>query len=287
MEQIRSKMAINIQKVFKKNNGMKQKDNNLAHFEKNSFLSTRLEAFSERSPSLYRGMLMVVAGVSKPIMAARAKFHDVTGGFFSQFNIPWFKIIVIAAATYVLMYKNLNFNVKLNTPPPTTVTEQTSMNFVKQTVPLAPLLAEDDRLNRLYIERFRVVAVTEMKRFNIPASVKMAQAILESKAGQSLPAKKLRNHFNLPCGVLQAGNCTETTDGIYKKFDSPWESWRVHSEYLAQGKFAELFSIGNDYRAWATRLQELGYSNDEQYAQKIVQLIEAYDLAVLDREWGN
>lgn len=256
------------------------KNNKLEPYIQNKTIIERLEILQQKTPSLYKLAQMMIIGIGKPIMAARAGFYQATGGFFANSNIPWFRILVIGAAVYVLTYKNLNLNFNLNAPK-TTISETTSMNVANGLIPASAFVLDDDA-NLVYIERFKAIAQTEMKRFGIPASVKMGQAILESQAGNTDLAKRLNNHFNLKCGVLAAGTCKETTNGMFKQFESTWESWRAHSEYMTSGKFKSLLQSGKDYKIWANNLKALHYNPDRQYAEKLIHVIEKYNLTLLD-----
>ena len=257
-----------------------RKNNKLEPYIQNKTIIKRLEILQSKTPSLYNFAQMMIVGIGKPMMAVRASFYKATGGFFANSSIPWFRILLIGAAVYVLTYKNLNLNLNLNTPK-ATVSETTSMNVANNLLPSAAFVLDDDA-NLIYIERFKEIAQTEMKRFGIPASVKMGQAILESQAGKTDLAKSLNNHFNLKCGVLTAGTCTETTDGMYKQFDSAWESWRAHSEYMTSGKFKTLKQSGHNYKVWANNLKALYYNSDRQYSEKLIHVIERYNLVSLD-----
>lgn len=118
-----------------------------------------------------------------------------------------------------------------------------------------------------YIGRFSKVAVAEMRKFGIPASIKMAQAILESHAGQSLAVRETSNHFGKP---LQN-----------QEYVSAWENWRAHS-LLLKSEYSALFEDAYGYKQWAKGLQKLKYNTDKSYADKLIEVIEKYDLTLLD-----
>ncbi|MFN7119205.1 MAG: glucosaminidase domain-containing protein [Saprospiraceae bacterium] len=127
----------------------------------------------------------------------------------------------------------------------------------------------DEQKVRVYIRRFSKVAQAEMQKYNVPASVKMAQAIVESWAGQDAATLSTNNHFGAPL----AG----------RNYDSAWESWRMHSMLLHE-RYATLFNHGNDYKKWAKGLQQAGYNNDRTYDKKIIDIIEKYQLYLLDEQ---
>lgn len=259
---------------------MKQ-NNKLQPYIKNKGIINSLETMRKKTPSLFNITQALIVGIGKPVMAIRAGFYKATGGFFANSSVPWFKIIVILVSAYVLTYKNLNLNFNLNSPQATSA-DFTSMG-VSQSLSPAGAAFFDDEGNRAYIERFQEVAVSEMEAFGIPASIKLGQALLESNAGKSTNAMSLNNHFNLRCGELAIGFCTETPNGMFNEFKSSWDGWRTHSELLVSGEYATLKAkAGMDYKVWANGLKELGYNADKQYAEKLIKMIEYYNLQSLD-----
>ncbi len=142
---------------------------------------------------------------------------------------------------------------------------------------------------RDYVERFHDIAVGEMKKYGIPASISLAQGLIESRAGSSKLAVNNNNHFGIKCFSRRCakGHCTNFTDDTHKdffrKFKSPWESWRAHSQLLASGRYAKLQRNGRDYRKWAYGLKSVGYATDRTYAEKLIGIIERYELYKYDR----
>jgi flagellum-specific peptidoglycan hydrolase FlgJ len=140
-----------------------------------------------------------------------------------------------------------------------------------------------------YVERFHSIAVGEMKKFGIPASISLAQGLIESRAGTSKLAVNNNNHFGIKCFSrnCKKGHCTNFTDDTHKdffrKFKSPWESWRSHSHLLAAGRYTKLKKHGTDYRKWAYGLKSIGYATDRNYAEKLIGIIERYELYKYDR----
>jgi hypothetical protein len=139
-----------------------------------------------------------------------------------------------------------------------------------------------------YVEKFGKVAIEESEKFGIPASVSMAQGIVESRCGESTLAAKNNNHFGIKCFSKNCpkGHCSNHTDDTHKdffrKYNSAWESWREHSKLLSQSRYEPLKKYGNDYKKWASGLQNLGYATDERYAEKLITIIEKYNLDGLD-----
>ncbi len=118
-----------------------------------------------------------------------------------------------------------------------------------------------------YIERFAQVAQTEMQKYGVPASVKMAQALLESQAGQSVAARVDNNHFGTRLGG--------------QPYESAWRNWREHSLLLLH-RYGDLLEHGNDYRSWARGLEAAGYSTEQNYANQLLELIDRFHLEQLD-----
>ncbi len=150
-----------------------------------------------------------------------------------------------------------------------------------------------------YIARYKQLAMEEMGRAGVPASIKMAQALLESAAGQSELARKANNHFGIKCGGDWSGKTFQHKDddtdvygnlinSCFRKFKTPEESWVAHSEFLrnprSANRYGPLFELDPfDYKAWAKGLVKASYATDRRYADKLIELIERYRLDELDR----
>ncbi len=145
------------------------------------------------------------------------------------------------------------------------------------------------RRTKAYIRRFKDVAVEESEHYNIPASIKMAQGILETNAGASQLAKKNNNHFGVKCfsRTCHKGHCSNFGDDSHKdffrKYGNAWESWRAHSKMIVSGKYKTLLKYGDDYEEWAKGLKKLGYATAKHYDKTLIDLIEKYHLDELDR----
>lgn len=154
----------------------------------------------------------------------------------------------------------------------------------------APVSASDLRGQEAldYIERYASVAQVEMRKFGIPASISLAQGLVESRAGHSTLARRNNNHFGMKCFSKKCakGHCSNFTDDHHKDFfriyQNSWESWRAHSQMLASGRYTTLKKYGKDYRNWAYGLKTLGYATDRNYAEKLIGMIEKYDLQKYD-----
>ena len=140
-----------------------------------------------------------------------------------------------------------------------------------------------------YIDQYKAIAVAEMVEYKIPASITMAQGILESGAGQSELAKKSNNHFGIKCHTDWKGEKVyyddDAKDECFRKYDHVEDSYRDHSEFLSsKTRYAELFKLdADDYKGWAKGLKAAGYATNPKYADLLINLIEEYDLHALDK----
>lgn len=146
-----------------------------------------------------------------------------------------------------------------------------------------------------YVERFSPVAMAEQRKFGIPASIILAQGLLESDAGKSHLAQKANNHFGIKCFSRRChkGHCINATDDSHKdffvKYPNAWGSYRAHSLFLKKTpRYGALFRLdASDYRGWAKGLARAGYATDKHYAQKLIDLVEAFDLSRFDVPTGS
>lgn len=141
-----------------------------------------------------------------------------------------------------------------------------------------------------YIEKYSSLAVDEMYRSGVPASITLAQGLLESRYGQSELATKGNNHFGIKChNNWQGGKVYHDDDKkgeCFRKYDSPEESFRDHSDFLRyRDRYKFLFDLEvNDYKGWAHGLKKAGYATDPAYPSKLIKLIEDYGLYRYDVE---
>lgn len=139
-----------------------------------------------------------------------------------------------------------------------------------------------------YIEQFAPLAVEEMYRSGIPASITLAQGLLESRYGQSELAVEGNNHFGIKCHNNWSGKKMYHDDDLkgecFRKYPSPEHSYRDHSDFLRyRERYAFLFDLEiTDYKAWAYGLKKAGYATDPQYPAKLIKLIEEYSLYEYD-----
>lgn len=143
-----------------------------------------------------------------------------------------------------------------------------------------------------YIERFKTIAIKEMNSAGIPASITLAQGLLESGNGNSSLARDANNHFGIKCNAEWKGKTIlkddDQKDDCFRVYNSPEESFRDHSEFLKRKRYAALFELDkNDYKRWASGLKEAGYATNPRYAELLVNLIDRYDLSKYDRKEGQ
>ncbi len=147
-----------------------------------------------------------------------------------------------------------------------------------------------DADNRLYIKQFAHTAVDEMHRTGIPASVSMAQALVESRAGKGRLARTIQNHFGIKCfsSKCKRGHCRNFEDDSHKdffrEFENPAQSWTAHSSFLQGKHYQSLYKNGKDYKKWAQGLEEKGYATADTYAETLISIIEKYKLNELDNQ---
>ena len=139
------------------------------------------------------------------------------------------------------------------------------------------------------------IAVSEMYRSGIPASITMAQAIHESRTGQSELAIQANNHFGIKCKKYWSGQTYyykdddkdskgQLIESCFRAYESVIDSYIDHSNFIKQTPhYRTLFDLEiKDYRSWAYGLKNAGYATDPLYAEKLINIVEKYDLALLD-----
>ena len=157
----------------------------------------------------------------------------------------------------------------------------------RKNLPARIITAKKARVQN-YLARYAEAARDEMKEHGIPASITLAQGLLESNAGDSRLARESRNHFGIKCRAKCLG-CTcrnygdDTRYDMFRVFDSPAESFREHSKLLGYSRYRKLKTFGLDYVKWAHGLQSCGYATDKRYGKKLVTIIENLGLDKYDR----
>ncbi len=135
-----------------------------------------------------------------------------------------------------------------------------------------------------YIDFFSETAQLEMKAYGIPASITLAQGLLESGLGKGELALKSNNHFGIKCHTGWTGDYVTHDDDekgeCFRKYNHPMYSYRDHSIFLStRSRYASLFNLDlSDYKGWARGLRKAGYATDKKYPEKLISLIERYEL---------
>ncbi len=139
-----------------------------------------------------------------------------------------------------------------------------------------------------YIDQYKDIAIEEMLRYNIPASITLAQGLLESGAGKSELAVKGNNHFGIKCHGWTGRSVYHDDDEAqecFRAYDTVLDSYEDHSKFLRSGKrYAFLFELDRtDYRGWAYGLKSAGYATSPTYAKSLINIIETYGLYKYDK----
>lgn len=148
---------------------------------------------------------------------------------------------------------------------------------------------DGERISRSqYIEMYKAEAIKEMQRSRVPASITLAQGILESGDGNSLLARKAKNHFGIKCHSDWNGKTfhkdDDAKDECFRKYKTVLESYRDHSEFLQKKRYAFLFDLETtDYKGWARGLKKAGYATNPKYPQLLIRIIEENNLYQYDQ----
>lgn len=139
-----------------------------------------------------------------------------------------------------------------------------------------------------YIDQYKDIAIREMNQYGIPASIKLAQALLESGNGNSYLAREANNHFGIKCGGIWTGKSVTRADDnpndCFRVYENAEQSFRDHSEFLLRKRYEKLFTLNkDDYKGWAKGLKEAGYATNPRYPELLIDLIERYELHRYDR----
>jgi len=140
-----------------------------------------------------------------------------------------------------------------------------------------------------YIQQYTPLVLESQEVYGIPASIKMAQALLESSSGNSRLAREANNHFGIKCKSTWTGatilHDDDAIDECFRSYGSAEESFKDHSDFLDQSpRYQELFKLDQkDYRGWANGLQAAGYATNPSYAEKLIKIIEDNRLYLLDQ----
>lgn len=220
----------------------------------------------------------------------------------------WFRLLIIGAGIYIVFQKDLSFTVNFNAPfqqekakpeKPVASTEEKEQytleakqlaasskgGLEKFELPLfstkgkepdwsTKLKNVDKEVSMSYLKRFAHVAISERKKYGVPASITLANALLHSTAGKNDAARDLNNHFQL-----------KDRNGKLLQFENAWASFRAHSEFITSKDFTELRKLSSkDYQAWAKGLEEAGFGNSRNLRNSLLQIIDDFQLYELDNK---
>ena len=144
-----------------------------------------------------------------------------------------------------------------------------------------------------YVEKYKTIAIAHMERYGIPASITMAQGILESDSGNSRLSLSSNNHFGIKCKKHWTGDRVYHDDDAkgecFRAYPTVEASYQDHADFLDQSpRYDSLFAYpSDDYRSWARGLKAAGYATAPDYAERLVKIIESMKLYLLDKENGN
>jgi LysM repeat protein len=144
-----------------------------------------------------------------------------------------------------------------------------------------------------YISKYSDLAIEHQKKYKIPASITLSQGLLESGAGQSSLARQSNNHFGIKCHSDWRGGRVYHDDDLrgecFRKYDQVEDSYTDHSKFIAfRPRYSVLFDLDlKDYKGWAKGLQQCGYATDRAYANKLIKVIEDYELYRFDSHKGT
>ncbi|MCB0465027.1 MAG: glucosaminidase domain-containing protein [Aequorivita sp.] len=173
--------------------------------------------------------------------------------------------------------------VKQHTKEKDTKAEEPEVTVVPENVPYSERVAN-------YIKEYNDIAKEEMLQYGIPASITLAQGILESGAGAGELTVKANNHFGIKCHTGWEGDRVYHDDDergeCFRKYNDPKYSYRDHSLFLTQrSRYKDLFKLRkDDYKGWAKGLRKAGYATDPKYPDKLIGIIERYNLEAYDKE---
>lgn len=186
--------------------------------------------------------------------------------------------------------------------PKTAVVKKRPVAVAKQHTPVTPNQTKSEVLEATskiavttevvnnYISQYKETAKENMRKHGIPSSITLAQGILESGAGTGVLAQKANNHFGIKCHTGWNGESVRHDDDAeqecFRKYELPSESYRDHSLFLtSRSRYASLFKLEKgDYISWAKGLRAAGYATDVKYPDKLIGLIERYELYKYDAE---
>ena len=223
------------------------------------------------------------------------------------FKRNWFQIALVLIGLYLFFIKDLSLNIQVQLPDKTeekpaarvkekytdatpslaeksTATDRMEVPFIGTALSSKSTRSElasiDESVKHAFLERFARVAVTEQKKFGIPASVILATALHQSFAGQRDLTLEANNFFALPCTGGWKGSCESYQGRRYRRYTTAWESFRDFSLFVREN-FAYL--KGENYKNWAIGMQKAGIAETDDFSKNVISIIEGYRLSELDK----
>lgn len=242
----------------------------------------------------------------------RLFFEELYRRVHKQITSPWTKLVVLLCLCVLVTQRELSFSISIgggglfatnessvftNSEEGPQITggaaagagEGGGAKLASYVAPVKQWTAKQKK-QLAYVDQFRLVALAEMETHGIPASITLAQGLLESGTGRSTLARKNHNHFGIKCfsKKCRKGHCSNHSDDhhkdFFRTFESPEESYREHSKVLLKARYGKLFKLPvTDYKNWAHGLRKAGYATDPRYGDKLVRMIEDLELWRYDR----
>ncbi len=205
-------------------------------------------------------------------------------------TITFFSIVLVSCGSKKKIVQSTTPKVVIVEPTPEPVPDVNQDEHIKEIVKGNPKL---NKYTLQYIHKFAPIAVSEMQHHKIPASITLAQGILESGNGRSNLATRSNNHFGIKCHKGWQGEKVYHDDDAkgecFRKYQHPDTSYKDHSLFLyGRRRYASLFNLKKtDYKRWAEGLRKAGYATDRKYPQKLIHIIEKYKLYEFDTLQSN
>ena len=239
----------------------------------------------------------------------RLYFEELYRRLHQQITSPWTKLVVLLCLAFVVTQRELSFSVTINgaglfggaqqsvftagagkAGGGAGAGQETEAKLAAYVAPAKKVWTAKQQKQLAYVDQFKLVALAEMETHGIPASITLAQGLLESGTGRSTLARKNHNHFGIKCfsKKCRKGHCSNHSDDHHKDFfrvfENPEESYREHSKVLMKDRYRKLFQLKKtDYKNWAHGLRKAGYATDPRYGDKLVRMIEELELWRYDR----
>ena len=220
----------------------------------------------------------------------------------------WVAVAVLGFLAWIFMTKDVTINFSMQKTGESWVTTTSESLFYdpfeddegaaqnvamyradKQEESLTPAQREKRRKQRAYVKKYHHLAHQEMIEHKVPASITLAQGLLESNIGESRLARENSNHFGIKCfsKTCRKGHCSNFNDDHHKDFfrifSSVEESYTAHSRLLQKDRYKGLYKLRRtDYKGWARGLKKAGYATDPKYAEKLIRIIENLELYQYD-----